>query len=166
MEFFRKIYDRIPRYGRLMRRRGQKILGKVVIDDSATYYSIMLKGERKKLLESSTFYIVLTADGLKEAIHRGEVNKSYAPPELFGMYTGIQHIENAGRAKNTFDCIFLRIYKYTRGGNVEDAVIVLSERQFRRALVRAKTHPDLVAKKKWWHDIYYKLFSKLLKVSE
>lgn len=165
MDYFRKIYDRIPRYGRLMRRRGEKVLGNVVLDSSVTYYSIMLKGDHKKLFESSTFYIVLTEDGLKEAIHRGEVNKSYAPPELFGRYTGIKHVENAGRSKNTFDCIFLRVYKFTRGGGVEELPIVLSERQFRRAIVRAKTRPELVVRKKWWHEIYYGLFSKILKVA-
>lgn len=152
--WLRRAYYRIPNYGQLIARKC--VIGhgwyKDAEEDVGLYYSLMLRGRRRGLFNSGRFYIVLTKHCVDEAIERGKKNLKYTEHSLpFGEYTGIQEI-HADRQGNfpprTFECVIMNTYQYARGGKVKDFVLVLSERQFRRAIARAKTHGEIVVKHK------------------
>ena len=69
------------------------------------------------------------------------------------------------RPPQTFDCVYLHVFKYVTGGKIKDFVVVLSERQFRRAIARAKNHPELVVKHRFRDWFVVKLF-KLFKLDK
>ena len=168
MQIFRRIYCRIPGYGQLVVRRSSVRKGWFKSNDVETYYSLMVKGTKKSWFTSNTFYLVFTESCLAEAIKRGEANAKFQKTvSPFGLYTGIEHIDRGGNLKNSkCDCIFLNVYKYVDGGHVAEFTIALSERQFRRAIVRAKTRPELRAKKKIWHGFYRKLYEAIVAYAE
>jgi len=150
--WLRKSYYRIPSYGQLMTSKGIRASGWYKPESQETYFSLMLKGKGRGLFRSGRFYLVLTEKGLDEAIERGKKNIKYANPAIaFGAYNGIERIVTEpinNLPAHVFDCVSLHVYKYVHGGRVEDYVLILSERQFRRAIARAKNHPELVVRRK------------------
>lgn len=168
MQFFRRLYCRIPAYGQLIVRRDNVKRGWVKSTEVDTYYSLMLKGSRRNWFSSNTFYLVFTEHCLEEAIKRGELNERFCEdPIPFGLYTGIRHIDRGGHLKNnTCDGIFLRVFRYERGGTISEHTIVMSERQFRRAIIRAKTRPELLSKRRFWHGFYSRLYKSIARYSE
>lgn len=150
----KRLYCRIPSYGQLIISRGEAKKGWYRdTTSSATYFSLMLKGSRGGLFSSGTFYLVLTETCYEDALKRGELHLKHIEEGIpFGKYLGIRRIEVKDvKLPYTADCVFLHVFRYARGGKVEDSMLVLSERQFRRAIARAKSRPDLVVKKRW-HD--------------
>ncbi len=123
------------------------------------YYSLMLKGTRRRWFSSNTFYLLLTEDALFEAYERGKLNFPYIErPVIFGQYAGSQKVAKTSVAypnlKSTFNCIFLHAFSYVKGGNIVEYPLAFSEHQFKRCLTRARKHPELVSKKKWWHKSF------------
>lgn len=152
LNHLKRLYCRIPSYGQLILRRGEVKKGWYNDTTSpANYFSLMLKGSRGGLFTSSTFYLVLTENCYEDALKRGELHLKHIDEGIpFGKYLGIKRIEVKDvRLPYTADCVFLHVFRYLRGGRLEDSMLVLSERQFRRAIARAKSRPDLVMKKKW-----------------
>jgi len=165
LDWLKKAYFRIPKYGQLMVRKGGHNSGWYTNKDlTETYFSLMLKGKRRGLFDRGRFYIVLTQKGVEEAASRGEKNLRYTTSTLpFGEYSGIETVTSDKMGNlpgKTFECVFLHAFRYVHGGKVRDSVLVLSERQFRRSLARAKDHPELVVKRKvtdWIIKILYRL---------
>lgn len=160
----RSTYCRIPDYGQLIQRRGC-IASCITKGDAPVkkYYSLMLKGNRRRLFSSNTFYLLLTEEALYEASMRGKTNFPYVErPITFGQYVGSQKVSKAATGcpnlKNTFNCIFLHVFMYVKGGNIIEHPLAFSEHQFKRALARARKHPELVSKKKFWHAAFVKLY--------
>lgn len=152
--FFKRLYEKIPSYGRLMLRRGSLDRGWYKTGEDGKYFSVRLKGQRKGWFRSRDFYAVFTERGLEEAIKRGETNRSYVEyPSPFGRYVGIQSVVSTDRFKQKYNCVFLKLFRYVRGGDVEEIDVALSERQFRRAVVRARKYPDLPVKFHFWHAV-------------
>lgn len=152
----KRLYCRVPSYGQLITRRGEA--KKCWYNDttsSANYFSLMLKGSRGGLFTSSTFYLVLTENCYEDALKRGELHLKHIDEGIpFGKYLGIKRIEvKDARIPYAADCVFLHVFRYLRGGKLEDRMLVLSERQFRRAISRAKSRPDLVVRKRWCDGI-------------
>ena len=162
----KKLYCRVPSYGQLISRRGEAKKGWYSdTTSSATYFSLMLKGSRGGLFSSSTFYLVLTERCYEDALKRGELHLKHIEEGIpFGKYLGIKRIEvKDTKFPYTADCVFLHVFRYVRGGKVEDNMLVLSERQFRRAIARAKSCPDLVVRKHWYDKpvvILNRIFNK------
>ena len=164
--YLKRLYCRVPSYGQLITRSGEAKKGWYHdTTASATYFSLMLKGSRGGLFSSSTFYLVLTENCYEDALKRGELHLKHINEGIpFGKYLGMKRIEvKDTKFPYTADCVFLHVFRYVRGGKVEDNMLVLSERQFRRAIARAKSRPDLVARKHWYDKlvvILNKIFTK------
>lgn len=148
----KRLYCRIPSYGQLIARKGEAKKGWYSdANASATYFSLMLKGSRGGLFTSSTFYLVLTENCYEDAVKRGELHLKHINEGIpFGKYLGIKRIEVKDvKLPYNADCVFLHVFRYMHGGKIEDNVLVLSERQFRRAIARAKSRPDLVVRRRF-----------------
>ena len=165
----RRSYFRIPSYGQVMTSKGVRSCGWYKTDAQETYFSVMLKGRGRGLFGSGRFYLVLTERGLEEAIERGEKNLRYTAGAVeYGAYNGIQKITTEpfkNLPAHVFDCVILHVYRYMHGGKIKDHMIILSERQFRRAIARAKNHPELVVAKRF-KDVFVKILYKLFRLGK
>lgn len=159
----RSTYCNIPAYGQLAPRRGCIASCVTKQDTVKRYYSLMLKGTRRRWFSSNTFYLLLTEDALDEAIERGKLNYPHIErPITFGQYVGSQKVNKAAKGypnlKSTFNCIFLHAFMYVKGGNVVEYPLAFSEHRFKRSLQRARKHPELLLQKKWWHAAFVKMY--------
>ena len=161
----KRSYFRIPSYGQLMACKGVRECGWYKAETQETYFSLMLKGRGRGWFSSGRFYLVLTEKGLEESIERGEKNLKYTKTvSEYGAYNGIERVTTEpykNLPAHQFDCVKLHVFRYVHGGKIKDHTIILSERQFRRAIARSKNHPELVVKARL-RDVLVKLFYKLL----
>ena len=169
LNWLKTAYYRIPKYGQLMLRKGTRECGWYKSNNVDTYFSLMLKGKGRGIFGSKRFYLVITEKCLEEIIERGNKNLKYNPNIIpFGSYTGIYSV-TSDRVGNlppqTFDCVYLHVFRYFPGGKIKDFIVVLSVRQFRRGIARAKNHPELVVKRRFRDWFIIRLF-RLLRLNK
>lgn len=157
---FQRLYARVPRYGQLIHRSG--VIPEGWHDCHKDYDSVMLKGVKRHPSHKTRIYLVLTECAIEDAEKRAEFYKDQVDsPIVFGYYTGkssFKSVKSSGCIPKTCDLIFLRLFKFRGKESIKPITIALSERHFKRALDRARMHPDLVAKFHWWHWIYIGLY--------